>query len=90
MVFGRPADYMSTAAFEAALAAVIELSRAQRTAIMCAEAIWWRCHRSFTADTLTARGFSVRHILDASPARTHRIHELARIDAGRVCYPGLL
>lgn len=84
------ADYMSTSAFEAALASVVELSRAQRTAIMCAEAVWWRCHRSLIADTLTARGFDVRHILDASPPRTHRIHELARIDAGGVCYPSLL
>lgn len=84
------ADYMRTEAFEAALAGVIDLSRAQPTALMCAEAVWWRCHRSLIADLLTARGFEVRHILDASTPRPHRIHESARIDGRTVCYPSLL
>lgn len=84
------ADYMRTAAFEAALAVVVDLSRAQPTAIMCAEAVWWRCHRSLIADLLVARGFEVRHILDASTPRPHRIHESARIEGRTVCYPGLL
>lgn len=84
------ADYMSTPAFNAALDDVIAQARELPTAVMCAEAVWWRCHRSLISDTLVARGYEVRHILDASPARAHRIHELAHVDRGNVCYPSLL
>ena len=61
-----------------------------RVAVMCAEAVWWQCHRSLIADALAARDLDVRHILDASQPRPHRIHETAPIEAGQVCYPGLL
>jgi uncharacterized protein (DUF488 family) len=84
------ADYMSTPVFRRAIDRVIDLARAQPTAVMCAEAVWWRCHRSLIADFLALRGVDVRHILDASPARLHRIQELARFDGDEVCYPGLL
>ena len=84
------ADYMQTPAFRAALDRLTTWSHEQPTAIMCAEAVHWRCHRSLTADALAARGMDVRHILDVSPARAHRIHELARVDRGELTYPGLL
>ncbi len=84
------ADYMATAPFQHALARLLAWGREQPVAVMCAEAVYWRCHRHLLADALAARGTDVRHILDASAARPHRIHELARIEAGGVCYPGLL
>jgi uncharacterized protein (DUF488 family) len=84
------ADYMATAPFQRGLERLVDWSREQPTAVMCAEAVWWQCHRSLISDALTARAIEVRHILDASKARTHRINELARIEAGQVCYPGLL
>ena len=61
-----------------------------RVAIMCAEALWWRCHRQLVADALVARGIEVRHIASASSARSHTLTDFARVDAGRVSYPGLL
>lgn len=84
------ADYMATPPFRAALERLVSWAREQPTAVMCAEAVYWQCHRTFIADALTARGLDVRHILDASKARPHRMHELARVEAGEVCYPGLL
>lgn len=84
------ADYMSTAAFKYALERLLHRSREQPTAVMCAEAVYWQCHRMLLADALTARGVDVRHILDASKARPHRIHELARVEGGEVGYPGLV
>jgi len=61
-----------------------------RVAIMCAEALWWRCHRQLVADALVARGIEVRHIASASSAPSHTLTDFARVDAGRVSYPGLL
>lgn len=84
------ADYMATAPFQRALDEVIAWAGTTRVAVMCAEALWWQCHRSLVADALAARDLDVRHILDASAARPHRIHETARVEAGQVCYPGLL
>lgn len=84
------ADYMATPPFRNALERLVIMAREQPTAVMCAEAVYWQCHRTFIADGLTARGLDVRHILDASTARPHRIHELARVEGIDVCYPGLL
>lgn len=84
------ADYMSTPPFRAALAALIAGAAERRTAVMCAEAVHWRCHRSLLADVLVARGLEVRHILDGAKAPAHRIHEVARIEGDEVRYPGLL
>ena len=61
-----------------------------RVAIMCAEALWWRCHRQLVADALVAPGIEVRHIASASSAPSHTLTDFARVDAGRVSYPGLL
>jgi uncharacterized protein (DUF488 family) len=82
---------MQTVEFEAALDALMTFGDdAPRTAIMCAEAVWWQCHRQLVADALVARGVEVRHILSDAPAERHVMTEFARVAAGRVTYPGLL
>jgi uncharacterized protein (DUF488 family) len=61
-----------------------------RVAIMCAEAVWWRCHRQLIADALVVRGVAVRHIMSPTSAPTHTLTDFARIENGRVVYPGLI
>ena len=84
------ADYMQTPAFESALDELLTWSAAGRAAIMCAEAVWWQCHRQLTADALVARGVAVRHIMSATKAPAHTLTSFGRVDAGRVTYPGLV
>jgi len=85
------ADYMETPEFGAALGSL--MTRAEQTvgqsriAIMCAEAVPWRCHRSLIADALTARGIPVGHIINEHPPELHRLTPFARIEAGDVRYP---
>jgi uncharacterized protein (DUF488 family) len=62
----------------------------RQTAVMCAEAVWWRCHRQLIADALVARGIEVRHIVSAAAARPHTVTEFARTEGNRVTYPGLI
>ncbi len=81
------ADYKQTPAFDEALSALIDFASAAPTAVMCAEAVWWRCHRSLLSDALVARGASVRHILDAGDARPHHLNPIARERDGAVSYP---
>lgn len=81
------ADHMQTDEFAAALAELIELARHGRVAVMCAEAVPWRCHRSLIADALVARGFEVRHILTARRADRHKPTPFARFEGTRVTYP---
>ena len=81
------ADYMGTPEFEAALAEVLELARRARMAVMCAEAVPWRCHRSLIADALVARGVYVEHILGPARRQPHALTRFARIEGGRVVYP---
>ena len=81
------ADYMQTADFAAALERLIALGRERRTAIMCAEAVPWRCHRSLISDALVARGAEVRHITGNSEPSAHRITPFAVVEGGRVTYP---
>ncbi len=83
------ADYMQTPAFQSALARLEELAETVRTAVMCAEAVWWQCHRQLIADALVARGHEVRHIM-ADGAPRHVLTSFARVRDGRVDYPGLL
>ena len=70
--------------------AAIDKAGAPRVVIMCAEAVWWRCHRQLVADALVARGIEVRHIASVSSAPSHTLTAFARVDAERVSYPGLL
>jgi uncharacterized protein (DUF488 family) len=84
------ADYMQTEGFHSALAALEEFSAALPTAVMCAEAVWWQCHRRLLADALLVRGVPVRHILSTGPPKPHELSEFARVAEGSVTYPGLL
>jgi uncharacterized protein (DUF488 family) len=80
------ADYMDTPDFGAAAERLAELARADRSAIMCAEAVWWRCHRSMIADAFKARGWTVLHILGSGPPREHPYTAPARVEAGELRY----
>ena len=84
------ADYMQTEAFRSALLDLLQFSEAAPTAIMCAEAVWWRCHRKLLSDVLLVRGVQVRHILSTSPSKSHELSEFARATPEGVTYPGLL
>ncbi|MFZ0693735.1 MAG: DUF488 domain-containing protein [Alphaproteobacteria bacterium] len=81
------ADYMERPEFTAALASLMARAEQSRMAIMCAEAVPWRCHRSLIADALTARGIPVGHIMNEHPAELHRLTPFARNEAGNVTYP---
>lgn len=81
------ADYMQTSEFEENLVALIERARAERVAIMCAEAVPWRCHRSLIADALTVRGVIVEHIVGLGRRQPHRMTSFAQVDGTRVTYP---
>lgn len=81
------ADHIGSAEFAEGLAALLELAASHRTAVMCAEAVWWRCHRALIADVLKLRGIEVVHILDASHAQPHPYTAPARIIDGRLLYP---
>lgn len=82
------ADYMQTSEFEAGLERLHALATEGSVALMCAEAVPWRCHRSLVADALTARGARVEHISAPSRAAPHRMTEFAKVEAGQVTYPG--
>jgi uncharacterized protein (DUF488 family) len=81
------ADYMQTDAFRDALEALIASSRGKRVAIMCAEAVPWRCHRSLVADALDARGIPVVEILSETMSRMHKVTPFAHVEGTRVTYP---
>jgi uncharacterized protein (DUF488 family) len=88
------ADYMQTTEFAAAFAGLLAFAAQQRTCVMCAEAVWWRCHRSMIADALKSRGIRVLHIMDAGKTTEHPYTAPARIVDGRLTYavdglPGL-
>jgi uncharacterized protein (DUF488 family) len=82
------ADYMLTESFEAGLTELRELVRGATVALMCAEAVPWRCHRSLIADALTARGARVEHITSSAHASPHRLTPFARVQGAQVTYPG--
>jgi uncharacterized protein (DUF488 family) len=80
------ADYMETAEFRAALETLTADAVRQPTAIMCAEAMWWQCHRSLIADALKVRGIDVFHILDGPKIQEHPYTAAARVVDGRLDY----
>jgi uncharacterized protein (DUF488 family) len=80
------ADYMETEEFTSALIEVIEQVSVRRTVLMCAEALWWRCHRALIADVLLVRGFEVVHIVDGSHTVAHPYTSAARIVDGKLSY----
>ncbi len=81
------ADYMQTTEFESALARAIELAAAHPTALMCAEAVPWRCHRSLVADALVVRGIRVLEIVSAAAPKEHTLTPFARVRGNRITYP---
>jgi len=80
------ADYMMEPGFREGLERLIELGRDGHLAIMCAEAVPWRCHRSLIADALLVRGVEVCHIVGPGSTQAHRLTAFARIDCGRLTY----
>jgi uncharacterized protein (DUF488 family) len=84
------ADYMLSDAFRISLDELQVFAADGPTAVMCAEAVWWQCHRRLLADALFVRNVVVRHILSRGEAKPHQLSEFARELAGGVTYPGLL
>ena len=82
------ADYMQTPGFEQALLELIELANHAPTAIMCAEAVPWRCHRSLLGDALLIRSIPVLDIMNANEAKPHSLTPFAHVDGLQVTYPG--
>ncbi len=81
------ADYMQTEAFAQALELLMKEADGQRTVIMCAEAVPWRCHRSLIADALTIRGVQVQHIMSQSRAQPHTLTSFALVKGDQLTYP---
>ncbi|HKS93609.1 MAG TPA: DUF488 domain-containing protein [Gammaproteobacteria bacterium] len=81
------ADYMQTADFTRSLEELLALGGKETVAIMCAEAVPWRCHRSLVADALTVRGIEVRHIMGPGKWHVHKLTPFARLDGERITYP---
>ena len=84
--FRAYADYMSTTEFEQGVVQLLETASEAPTAIMCSEAVWWRCHRSMIADALRVRGIEVVHILDAKHSVGHPMTSPARVVRGVLTY----
>ncbi|MDQ2766912.1 MAG: DUF488 domain-containing protein [Gemmatimonadota bacterium] len=80
------ADYMDTPAFAAAADELAALARADHVAAMCAEGVWWRCHRSMIADYFKVNGWTVLHILGLGEAKEHPYTAVAKVAGGRLAY----
>jgi uncharacterized protein (DUF488 family) len=80
------ADYMESEQFKAGVEELLEVAANARTAVMCAEAVWWRCHRSLIADYLKAAGHTVIHIIDQKKSEEHPFTSAARIVQGKLFY----
>jgi len=84
------ADFMDTPEFAAGLAQLEPLASETPSALLCAEALPWKCHRSLIADALVARGWEARDVLSEKEARPHRIPKFARVEGERVIYDVVL
>jgi uncharacterized protein (DUF488 family) len=82
------ADFMDTPEFAASLERAMAQARGRPTALMCAEALPWRCHRSLLSDSFLARGWDVREILNEKDARPRKLPDFARLEGDRVVYDG--
>jgi len=80
------ADYMQTAPFQQGIVQLEQVAAKQRTAYMCSEAVWWRCHRSMISDYLKARGWEVYHIMDVGKAKVHPYTGPAKVVDGQLIY----
>jgi uncharacterized protein (DUF488 family) len=88
--FRNYADAMATPAFLAAVERFEALARRVPTAFLCAEKLWWQCHRRLLADLMLARGWRVVHLLEPGESHDHRLSEWARVEDGMVRYPALV
>ena len=88
--FRAYADHMETGEFGKGVEDLLELAANARTAVMCAESLWWRCHRSLISDYLKAAGHTVTHILSETKTEEHPFTPAARIVDGKLSYRGLL
>ncbi len=86
--FRNYADYMLSAEFEAAMAELISFAEKSPTAYMCAERVYFRCHRMLVSDWLVAHGNEVMHIDDGDPVKPHRLTAEARMIEGKLVYRG--
>ena len=86
--FRNYADYMLTDEFRGGVEKLLEVARRKRTAIMCAEGLFWQCHRRLVSDFLVAKGVAVQHIMPSGELRPHKLTTGAVIDSRRVTYPG--
>ncbi|HLY60813.1 MAG TPA: DUF488 domain-containing protein [Terriglobia bacterium] len=87
LAFRGFADYMQTKEFTISLAKLMKLAAAKQVALMCAEAVPWRCHRSLIADALAIRGCQVEHIITGTFRRTHQLTPFARVEGKHINYP---
>jgi uncharacterized protein (DUF488 family) len=85
--FRAYADYMATPEFALARERLMERASAQRTSVMCAEAVWWRCHRRLISDDFVARGWTVLHIMGAGKVQPHELNADARMEDDVLRYP---
>ena len=81
------ADFMQTKEFADNLLKIMELARENCLALMCAEALPWRCHRSLISDALVVRHVKVQHIISAASTITHELNEMARVEGTKITYP---
>ena len=84
------ADYMETHGFELGISKLLDLAAQRRTAIMCAESLWWRCHRSLISDYLKVKGIEVVHIITGGKSEPHPYTSAATIVDGELSYRGIL
>ncbi len=87
--FRAYADYTESDEFATGLEELIDLATTSRTAYMCSEGLWWRCHRRIISDVLTIRGWSVEHIMPDGKLKPHVIAPFARVENGRIIYDGV-
>jgi uncharacterized protein (DUF488 family) len=80
------ADHIGTAEFAEGLTELLELAARYRTAMMCAEVLWWRCHRALISDVLKVRGIEVIHVLDEKQTKLHPYTSAATVIDGRLSY----
>ncbi|MBW7838558.1 MAG: DUF488 domain-containing protein [Chitinophagaceae bacterium] len=85
-VFRAYADYMATESFLNGIKALKAIAMKRRTAYMCSEAVWWRCHRSLVSDYLKAKGWDVQHIMGQGKSEAHPYTQAARIVGDKVFY----
>jgi len=82
------ADHMATPEFQRDISHLIAVANATSTAYMCAETLWWRCHRRMLSDLLTVAGWDVTHLIDGGKSEPHRLWDVARVVEGALVYDG--